>query len=445
MHVNLFEMACLSHITHGRWVLEGNTRERFDDLGFWTGLAELAEAGSLDAIFLADVLGTYDGYGGGPATAVREGMQLPANDPAVLVPAMAAVTRDLGFAITSSTSYEQPFTVARRLSTLDHLTKGRLGWNVVTSYLPNAARNVGLDDEIEHEARYRRADEFVDVALKLWEGSWDDDAVVADRTRRVYADPERVRRIDHVGEFFRVQGPHLCSPSRQRTPVLFQAGGSPAGRTLAARLAEAVFVHGRTLDEVRSGIEETRARAVLEGRDPDSIRFLPLAHIITGRDDRSVAAKVAEYDRTFNLEGYLTHWSHGLRAGDLLDRTLEEQIRLGSRSPFYVAATPRVVVDEIERWVEVAGIDGFNLVQYHTPGTLEDFIELVVPELRRRGLFREGYSPGETLRERFAGAGRARLPADHPGARYRDPAALSVPRTPFAVRSEHDLAAVPVV
>jgi long-chain alkane monooxygenase len=164
---------------------------------------------------------------------------------------MAAVTRNLGFAATFSTSYESPFAFARRVSTLDHLTRGRVGWNIVTSYLPNAARNFGLDDEIEHEVRYCRADEFVDVVLKLREGSWDDDAVRADRSGRIYADPDKVRRFNHVGEFFRIEGPHLTQPSPRRTPVLFQAGDRrPAARRRAQRGSG---VHPRPVAGGRSG------------------------------------------------------------------------------------------------------------------------------------------------------------------------------------------------
>ncbi|GAH35823.1 unnamed protein product, partial [marine sediment metagenome] len=178
LFVNLFEMACVSHITHGLWPLPGNNRERFADLDYWLELARLLEHGGFDGIFLADVVGTYDVFRGGPETALREGLQSPNLDPLLLVPAMAAVTDRLGFGVTFSTTYEPPFAFARRMSTLDHLTKGRIGWNIVTSYLPNAARNFGLDDEVPHDERYRRAEEYLDVLYKLWEGSWDDDAVI---------------------------------------------------------------------------------------------------------------------------------------------------------------------------------------------------------------------------------------------------------------------------
>jgi long-chain alkane monooxygenase len=254
LHVNLFEMNCVSHIIHGMWVHPDNNRHRFNDLDFWTELAQLVEYGTFDGIFLADVIGAYDRFRGGPETSLREGMQIPSNDPLLLIPAMAQVTKNLGFGATFSTTYEPPFTFARRMSTLDHLTKGRVGWNIVTSYLPNAARNFGHADEVPHDHRYEIADEYLDVLYKLWEGSWDDDAVVLDRAGRTYADPDKVRYINHEGEHFRVAGPHLCEPSRQRTPVLFQATGSDAGKEFAARHAEVVFTGGMNADAVRANI-----------------------------------------------------------------------------------------------------------------------------------------------------------------------------------------------
>ena len=168
-------------------------------------------------------------------------MQIPNNDPLLVIPAMAQVTKSLGFGATFSTTYEPPFAFARRASTLDHLTKGRFAWNIVTSYLPNAARNFGLPDQIEHDRRYEIADEYLDVLYKLWEGSWDDDAVIVDREHRRYADPAKVRYINHKGENFQVEGPHLCEPSRQRTPLLYQATGSRRGVRFAGRHAEVVF------------------------------------------------------------------------------------------------------------------------------------------------------------------------------------------------------------
>ena len=455
LHVNLFEMNCVSHITHGLWAIPDNNRHRFNDIDYWIELAQLLEHGTFDGVFLADVIGTYDRFRGGPETALREAVQIPSNDPLLVIPAMAAVTRNLGFGATFSTTYEPPFAFARRMSTLDHLTKGRVGWNIVTSYLPNAARNFGHAEEVAHDHRYEIADEYLDVLYKLWEGSWDDDAVLADRASRTYADPAKVRYIDHVGEHFRVKGPHLCEPSRQRTPVLFQATGSRAGIAFAGRHAEVVFTGGVSQADVRKNIAGIRAAAEAAGRDPAGIKFIVQASVIVDRDSDAVAAKLDRYRRLLSVEGRLVHaqsavdylaypratpiadipgadpsrWARNpqepgksVTVGDVLDRlsTFEED-------RFFIAGTPEIVADAIERWLDGDGIDGINLRQYHSFETARDFIELVVPELRRRGRFRERYVAGETLRERLFGAGHARLPADHIAARYRDPAALRDP------------------
>jgi FMN-dependent oxidoreductase (nitrilotriacetate monooxygenase family) len=449
LHVNLFEMNCVGHISHGLWVHPENNRHRFNDIEFWLDLAQLLEYGTFDAVFLADVIGAYDGFRGGPETALTESVQIPNNDPLLLIPAMATVTKGLGFAATFSTTYEPPFAFARRMSTLDHLTKGRVAWNVVTSYLPNAARNFGLGDEIDHDHRYEIADEYLEVLYKLWEGSWDDDAVIQDVENRVYTDPAKVRYINHVGEYYNVAGPHLSQPSRQRTPVLYQAGSSEAGRSFGGRHAEAVFVGGGTLDDTREYIEGYRTQAREHGRDPRNIKFLAGASVVVGKTDDDVARKVDEFTRLRSVDGYLAHSGAGLDWTKYPAETRVEQIiarkdpgyqrltrqykpeqtvgdilqDVGSfnRGPFYVAGTPTVVADAIETWLDHGGIDGINLRQFLTPGTAEDFIELVVPELRRRGRFRESYEEGETLRERLFGAGHARLLDDHPGTRYRDP------------------------
>ncbi len=344
------------------------------------------------------------------------------------------------------------------MSTLDHLTKGRVGWNIVTSYLPNAARNFGHDTEVVHDHRYEIADEYLDVLYKLWEGSWDDDAVIQDRERRVYTDPAKVRYIDHVGEHFKVAGPHLCQPSRQRTPVLFQATGSPAGIEFAGRHAEVVFTGGMDTAAVRANIQAMRQKAIAHERDPAGLKFIVMAGVIVGRTDEEVSNKLDSYRKLMSVEASLAHaqaavdltaYPRDVLISDLIERQVKgwqslarfkpeasvgsvlSQLEGFNRERFFVAGTPSVVADEIERWLDVDGIDGINLRQYLSFETARDFIELVIPELRRRGRFRESYNDGETLRERLFGAGQARLPNDHFGARYRDPAALRVPAKPL--------------
>ncbi len=451
-------MSCVSHITHGLWRLPDNNRQRYTDIRYWTELARILEDGGFDAVFLADVVGAYDTFRGGPADALREGLQIPSNDPMLVVPAMAAVTEHLGFGVTFSTSYEPPFTFARRMSTLDHLTAGRIGWNIVTSYLPNAARNFGLLDEIPHDTRFAIAEEYLDVLYKLWEGSWDDDAVVRDAERGVYTDPDKVRYIDHVGEHFRVAGPHLSEPSRQRTPVLFQATASPAGIAQAARHAEVVFTGARE-GGIAPILDRFRGAAQAAGRAPDDLKVIVQAAVVVGRTDTEVTRKLDAYRSHSSVVGRYVHAGlpfdptahpghltvaealrrEGVPESAVSPQTLAstiaefaERTATGLEREFFAAGTPTAVADEIERWLDEVGIDGINLRQYHSFDTARDFVELVVPELRRRGRLRESYIPGETLRRRITGGGD-RLPGTHPAAAYRGGRGLGSPTPPAAV------------
>ena len=452
LFLNLFEMACVSHITHGLWPLPGNQRHRFDELSYWLELAQILEEGGFDGVFLADVIGAYDVFRGGPETALREGLQSPNLDPLLLIPAMAAVTDRLHFGATFSTTYEPPFAFARRMSTLDHLTNGRVGWNVVTSYLPNAARNFGLDAEVPHDERYARADEYLDVLYKLWEGSWDDDAVVVDRERKIFTDPSKVRYIDHVGERHRVAGPHIVHPSKQRTPVIFQATGSPAGIEFAGRHAEVVFTGGRTSEEFKKAADGMRSAAVRHGRLRDDVKFIAMAGVIVGRTEEEAYDKWRLYQQHASLDGILAHSSlpvdltafprditvaEALRRADVspstvpflpLERTVGQALDFisGSRDDRFLAVgTPKQVADAIEGWLDEDGLDGINLRQYHSFDTARDFAELVVPELRKRGRLPEAGGAPTTLRKRLFGDDR--LPDRHIAARYRGGANLDSP------------------
>lgn len=221
-----FVMNTASHIQHGLWRHPDARQHEFDDVQLWIDLARTLERGRFDAMFFADVAGLYGPADGDWDVNAREGLQLPSNDPSVLLSALAVSTEHLGFAFTSSVLQSHPFDFARKVSTLDHLSKGRIAWNIVTSALDGAARNFGYDRLEEHDERYAWAQEYLDVVYKLWEGSWDDGALLRDKSGS-FADPARIHRIDHVGKRYRVQGPHLSAPSPQRTPVLFQAGSSP--------------------------------------------------------------------------------------------------------------------------------------------------------------------------------------------------------------------------
>jgi len=444
LHLNLFTMNSVEHVTVGSWRYPGDQSHRYSDREYWTEVARTAERGGFDAIFFADVRGVYDVYDDSVDPAIERAVQTPSNDPAYVVPAMAEVTDDLGFAITKSTSYNHPYQLAREFSTLDHVTDGRIAFNVVTSYLESAAANLGLDERMEHDERYDRAQEFMEVCYRLWEDSWDDDAVVRDRDSGTYTDPEKVHDIHFEGEYFDVPGPHGCEPSPQRTPVIYQAGSSDRGREFAARNAEAVFVSQPNEQAVREYVADLRERAASHGRDPASLGFFPGIVPVVGETEELADAKYESYVDSIDVEGVLTLLS-GFTDIDLSEldpdqklehvetqamqgvvnafttnddrewtvREVAEYAGLGTTSPV-VVGTPEEVADEFERWHDELGVTGFNVKEIVRPDSLQDFVDLVVPELRERDLLPEERVPG-TLRERSFG--RQYLPDDHPGRR----------------------------
>jgi FMN-dependent oxidoreductase (nitrilotriacetate monooxygenase family) len=444
LRLNLFTMNAVEHVSMGSWRYPGDQSARYTDRTYWEEVARTAERGGFDAVFFADVRGVYDVFGDSRETAIRKAVQTPSNDPSYLVPAMASVTDHLGFAVTRSTSYNHPYQLAREFSTLDHLTDGRVAFNVVTSYLESAARNLGVEERLDHDDRYDRADEFMDVCYALWEDSWDDDAVVRDREAGVFTRPEGVHDVDHEGEFFSVEGPHGCEPSPQRTPVVYQAGSSDRGREFAAANAEAVFVSLPTERGVSEYVADMRSRAADHGRDPDSLAFFPGVVPIVGETEALAEAKHESYREAIDVEGVLALLS-GFMDMDLSELDPDEKVEhieteaiqgavdafttsdpdrewtvrevaqfagLGTTSPV-VVGTPEHVADELERWFRDVGVDGFNVKEVVRPDSLTDFVDLVVPELRERGLLRERYE-GDTLRENTLGYG-PELPADHPG------------------------------
>ena len=439
---NAFQMNTVSHQSPGLWTHPRDTSHRYTDPEHWTELARLLEAGRFDAIFLADVLGAYDVYQGSADAALRHGVQAPLNDPLALVPLMAQATTHLGFGVTCALTYEHPYTFARRISTLDHLTRGRIGWNIVTGYLDSAARNLGLDRQLSHDERYDLADEYMDVVYKLWEKSWDDDAVVNDKVRGVYAEPARIHPINHEGRFFKVPGFHLCEPSPQRTPLLYQAGTSPRGTRFAARHAECTFVSGPSQTVVRKYADDLRAAVRAAGRDGDDLKIYAQALIVTAPTELEARAKYHDYLGHVDIEAalaLLSGWTGIDFSRFPLDATVEyidsdagrsalasfsqadptrtwtvreaaQFIGLGGRGPVLVG-DPRQVADQLEAWQDATGIDGFNLAFAVAHDSMRDVVELIVPELQRRGRYRTGYDGG-TLREQVTGGG-ARLPASH--------------------------------
>lgn len=322
---NAFDMNCVAHQSPGLWKHPEDQSWRYKDIRYWTELAQLLERGRFDGLFIADVLGTYDVYGASDEAAIRQGAQIPVNDPMLLVSAMALVTEHLGFGITTGTGFEHPYPFARRMSTLDHLTNGRIGWNVVTGYLPAAARNMGQTDQPAHDARYDHADEYLEVLYKLWEGSWEDDAVVRDREKGIFTDPDKVHHIGHSGAHFSVPGVHLSEPSVQRTPVIYQAGASPRGVRFAAENAEAIFTGAPTKEILRETVSTIRRELELAGRDPYSAKIFNMTTIITGATDEEAHNKHLEYLAYGDPEGALVFMS-GWMGIDLAQYGLDEPI-----------------------------------------------------------------------------------------------------------------------
>jgi alkanesulfonate monooxygenase len=449
IRLNAFDMNCVGHQSSGLWRHPSDRAATYNTLGYWTNLARTLERGLFDGLFLADVLGVYDVYGGNADAALRNSSQVPVNDPAMLISAMAAVTEHLGFGLTCTLSYEPPFPFARKMSTLDHLTNGRIGWNIVTGYLNSAAKGAGLATQAAHDTRYEIADEYMDIVYKLWEASWDDDAAARDVERGIFSHPDRVRRVQHDGAHFRLDAMHLCEPSPQRTPVLYQAGASSKGRAFAAGNAECVFVAGPSKKVIAPAVADIRRLAAERGREPGAIKIFALLTIVTGPTEEAAAAKFEDYRRYVSTEGALTlmaGWTgvdfsqfspddpvthirndaiHSAIDALTIDdpdriwtvRELAENSAIGGLGGRIVGC-PERVVDEMESWIEETGVDGFNLAYAITPGTFEDIVEFIVPELQRRGLYKTRYVPG-TLREKLFGAG-ARLSAPHPGAAYRN-------------------------
>lgn len=446
---NAFEMNCIAHQSPGLWRHPQDRSVEYKDLEYWTDLAQILERGFFDGIFIADVLGIYDVYHQSAEHALTGAVQVPVNDPLQIVPAMAAVTKHLGFGVTTSISFEHPYPFARRISTLDHLTKGRVGWNIVTSYLESGSKNLGLKTQVNHDNRYDIADEYLEVLYKLWEGSWEEGSVLRDRESGIFADHKKVHPIQHEGKYFTVPGIHICEPSPQRTPVLYQAGASSRGQKFASQNAECVFIAAPSKIATKKVVQGIRQKLAQEGRDPYSVKIYALLSIVTDETDAKAQAKFKEYQSYGSYDGALTllsGWSgvdfspyqptdkveyiQTNAIQSLLDSyvnadpervwTIEEIANwnsLGGNGPVLVGSG-ETVSDALQQWVEDTDVDGFNLAYILAHQTFADVIEFIVPELQKRGVYQTSYAQG-TLREKLFGAGPY-LPENHRGAKYRN-------------------------
>ncbi len=389
-------------------------------------IARVCERGLFDTVFFADLNYIADTYTGSLAPALRSAAQAPEHDPIPLLPFIAAVTRRIGVASTFSVSHAHPFYAARLWATLDHLTAGRAGWNVVTSLNSNQAANYG-EERQPADDRYDRAYEFVEVCRELWR-SWDADAVVMDRGAGVFADPAKVRRIEHEGRFFRSRGPLNVTRSPQNGPAILQAGTSPKGRDFAARYADAIFAIQPRAADAAEYYASIKGRMSDLGRDPEECKILYGMQPVIGRTEAEARERQEEHNALVTPEGGMAilsaHLDFDLARlppdAVMAERTEPELQRFRTRyrnedgTPMTVAevaarhgqsvglpqfvGTPRDIADRMEAFIDEVGGDGFMLSPTHTPGAIEEFVDLVVPELQRRGLFRTEYK-GRTQRE----------------------------------------------
>ena len=386
--------------------------------------AQKLEAGKFDAWFMADHLAVLNM----PMAALKRSATVTSFDPLTLLPALAMVTQHLGLIATASSTFEPAYMIARRFASLDHISGGRAGWNLVTTSNPDAALNFGLTEHMEHGERYRRAREFYEVVTGLWD-SWAEDAFVRDVEAGVYFDPDRMHVLDHQGEFLSVRGPLNIARPIQGWPVIVQAGASDAGRQLAAETAEMVFASGGRLEDAQATYADIKTRAKAAGRDPDHIKILPGCLVVVADTAEEARAKRALLDSrvhpdsgiaslsialghdasVFDLDGPLPDIpeSNASKSGRerVIARARRDNLTVrqlaqiaGSYGGLAMVGTPETVADQMEEWLYGDACDGFNIMFPWVPGGLDEFVDRVVPELQRRNLFRREYE-GKTLRE----------------------------------------------
>ncbi|WP_295134981.1 LLM class flavin-dependent oxidoreductase [uncultured Reyranella sp.] len=407
------------------WRYPGGTPDANFNLKALVKYAQTLERGKFDAFFMADHLAVLNM----PMDALKRSATVTSFDPLTLLPALAMATKHLGLIATASSTFEPAYTIARRFASLDHISEGRAGWNLVTTSNPDAALNFGLDDQMPHAERYARAREFFDVVIGLWD-SWADDAFIRDVESGVYFDPSRLHVLDHKGKYLKVRGPLNIARPVQGWPVIVQAGASDAGRQLAAETAEMVFAAGGPIDGARAFYADVKGRAAKIGRNPDHIKILPGAFVVVGDSLDEAKEKRARLDSLVNYDSSIAAVSMALgvdaRQFDP-DKPLPDDIpeteasksgrervielgkrenltvrqiagRLGGYGGLGMLGTPAMIADQMEEWLVTEACDGFNVMFPYLPGGLDDFVDKVVPELQRRGLFRTEYE-GTTLRE----------------------------------------------
>src|SRR5947209_1071732 len=407
------------------WRYPGGTPDANFNLKALVSYAQTLERGRFDAFFMADHLAVLNM----PMEALKRSATVTSFDPLTLLPVLAMHTKHLGLIATASTTFEPAYTIARRFASLDHISNGRAGWNLVTTSNPDAALNFGLTEHMEHGERYRRAREFYDVVTGLWD-SWADDAFLCDAEAGIYFDPERLHVLDHQGEFLSVRGPLNIARPVQGWPVIVQAGASDAGRQLAAETAEMVFAAGGPLADGKRNYADIKGRAKAAGRNPDHIKILPGCLVVTGDTDEEARQKRALLDSLVHPDSGIANLSIALGCDASqfdLDAPLPDNIPesnasksgrervmararrdnltvrqlaqiAGSYGGLAMVGTPNTIADEMEEWFFGNACDGFNIMFPWVPGGLDDFVDRVVPELQRRGLFRREYE-GKTLRE----------------------------------------------
>jgi FMN-dependent oxidoreductase (nitrilotriacetate monooxygenase family) len=421
-----------SHAT-GMW---RNTKDKinfhFSRPAYWEHMARTMERGLFDAMFIADELAPYTTHGGNSDATVKWAVQCPTHEPSTIVPIITGATEHLGVGVTLSTMFVHPYSMCRLLSSLDHLSDGRVAWNVVSSYSKSEWEAYGFEDMVPRSERYERMEEYMDICYQLWD-SWAPDAIIADKESGIYADPAKVAVVEHDGKYFKCHGRHFCAPSPQGRPVFWQAGSSDRGRDFAAKHAEAIFAVHPSVERMREYADDLNYRLVNRfDRPKDSVKLIYGLQTVVGETRQEAQEKLERINDSIPLEGALA-WISGHFGLDFSTFDLDEPIQnievpgiqglfesiIYAKDPTgqvpvsvreaaiiygrsmgmpVLVGTAQDIADQMEVFLDEGGADGFMLAATYTPGCFEEFVDLVVPELQRRGRYRTAYE-GTTLRE----------------------------------------------